>query len=176
MRLTLTLLLCTFVLTAQNGRRLFVSSCSACHGDSGKGGRGPDLTTGDWKHGGSDEDLLRNITKGIPGTQMPAIPLPEPDARAIVAHLRELTASGVDTITGDPDAGRAVFTGRCASCHMYAGSGGILGPDLTNIRARHKSASLAKALAEPITFTEAAGGVRGVKKNEDTFTIQLMDE
>jgi hypothetical protein len=29
----------------------------------------------------SDADLIRNITKGIPGTQMPAIPMSEADAR-----------------------------------------------------------------------------------------------
>ena len=28
------------------GRTLFVKLCSACHGDTGKGGRGTDLTTG----------------------------------------------------------------------------------------------------------------------------------
>ena len=176
MRLTIFILLIAGLLPAQNGGRLFVSSCSACHGDTGKGGRGPDLTTGDWKHGGSDEDLLRNITKGIPGTQMPAIPLPDADARAIVAHLRTLSASGVDMISGDASAGRGVFTAKCASCHMVGGQGGILGPDLTNARARYKSATLAKALGQPIPFVEAGTGIRGVKKSEDTFTIQMMDE
>ena len=178
MRLTTTLLLFFFttLLPAQNGQRLFVSSCSACHGDTGKGGRGSDLTTGDWKHGGSDEDLLRNITKGIPGTQMPAIPLPDADARAIVAHLRTLSAGTADVITGDAGAGRSVFAARCAACHMFSGEGGILGSDLSEAKARHKSKSLAKALAQPITFTEAGLGVRGVVRSEDTFTLQLMDE
>jgi alcohol dehydrogenase (cytochrome c) len=163
------------ILSAQDGQRLFVSSCSACHGDTGKGGRGPDLTTGDWKHGGSDEDLLRNITKGIPGTQMPAFPMADADARAVVAHLRTLSTGTAEVITGDAAAGRGVFAARCAGCHMVSGEGGILGPDLTGVRARHKSASLGKALAAPIEFTEAGGGIRGVKKGEDTFTIQLLD-
>ena len=177
MRLTIHFLLFAALLTAQNnGRRLFSGACSACHGDTGKGGRGPDLTTGDWKHGGSDEDLLRNITKGIPGTQMPAIPLPDADARAIVAHLRSLTAGGADNIAGDVKNGRGVFTSRCAGCHMFSGEGGILGSDLTNARARHKSPGLAKALTQAIAFTEAGAGIKGIKKGEDTFTIQLMDE
>ena len=63
--------------TVQAGQKIFVSNCSACHGDTAKGGRGPDLTTGDWKHGGAEADLVRNIIKGIPGTQMPAIALSE---------------------------------------------------------------------------------------------------
>jgi len=158
------------------GQSLFVSNCSACHGDTGKGGRGTDLTTGDWKHGGSDDDIVRNIVKGIAGTQMPAIPLPEADARAIVAFLRTLSAGDDVRVTGDAGAGRGVFTARCATCHMFAGEGGILGADLTNVRARHKQASLAKALEQPIEFTEAPGGIRGIKRGEDTFTLQLMDE
>ena len=75
---------------ASRGRELFVRSCSACHGDTGKGGRGPDLTTGEWKHGGSDDEIARNIVRGIAGTQMPAIAMPEADARAIVAYLRAI--------------------------------------------------------------------------------------
>jgi alcohol dehydrogenase (cytochrome c) len=176
MRLTIFFLLCAALLPAQNGRRLFVSNCSACHGDTGKGGRGPDLTTGDWKHGESDEDLLRNITKGIPGTQMPAIPMPDGDARAIVAHLRVLSASATEKIAGDSLVGQGVFQARCVTCHMVSGVGGILAPDLTNARSRFKTASLAKALAQPVAFTEAGAGIRGVKKSEDTFTVQLMDE
>jgi alcohol dehydrogenase (cytochrome c) len=174
MRLFLFLFLAT-ILSAQDGQRLFVSKCSACHGNTGKGGRGPDLTTGDWKHGGSDEDLLRNITKGIAGTQMPAFPMADADASALVAHLRTLSAGTADAVTGDASAGRGVFAAKCTGCHMVSGEGGILGPDLTTVRARHKAAGLAKALAAPIEFTEAAG-IRGVKKSEDTFTIQLLDE
>src|SRR5688500_8479760 len=75
------------------GANLFVEKCSACHGDTAKGGRGPDLTTGQWKHGATDAELVRNITKGISGTQMPPIPMSETDARMIVAYLRSLIDS-----------------------------------------------------------------------------------
>src|SRR5215213_168948 len=86
------LLLCSILLSAtrlwsqhpetSQGKSLFVQKCSACHGDTAKGGRGPDLTSGEWKHGSADADLIRNITKGIPGTQMPAISMSEADARS----------------------------------------------------------------------------------------------
>ena len=39
----------------------------------GEGGRGPNLRTGVFFHGGADADLFRNITDGITGTAMPGV-------------------------------------------------------------------------------------------------------
>ena len=165
------------------GARLFAQNCSACHGDTAKGGRGPDLTSGQWKHGGSDEDLIRNTIKGIPGTQMPAIPLSEADARKIVAFLRSLSGKAADPeIAGNVAAGRQLFFGaaKCSACHMFGGRGDILGADLTEVRARQRLPQIAKNMQAPIQFVQArnASGatVRGVQKGADTFTVRLMDE
>ncbi|MDX1984382.1 MAG: PQQ-dependent dehydrogenase, methanol/ethanol family [Bryobacteraceae bacterium] len=171
-----------------NGRQIFERMCSACHGDTAKGGRGSDLTTGEWKHGGSDADLVRNITKGIPGTQMPAIAMPESDARAVIAFLRSLSGGADEKVDGDPEAGRRLFFGSagCAKCHMFGGQGGRLGPDLTMARARRKVGELRKSIAEPnaaltrgfetVEVTTKGGqAIRGVKRNDDTFSVQLMD-
>src|ERR1700686_2261954 len=76
------------------GHKVFQKTCSACHGTEAKGGRGPDLTTGHWKWGSSDAAILQNILSGIPGTQMAAFPMPEDDARAVVAWLRSLHSTG----------------------------------------------------------------------------------
>jgi len=157
------------------GKTLFVKNCSACHGDTGKGGRGPDLTTGQWKHGGSDDELVTNITKGIAGTQMPPIPMADADARAIVVFLRSLAAVADEPVTGDVERGRAVFEQQCRQCHWFAGRGGVAATDLTDVRARRKVAALAKAIAEPLEITQA-GAVKGFKKGDDTFTLQLIDE
>ena len=92
---------------ADEGQKLFVKLCSACHGVAGKGGRGPDLTTGQWKHGGSAEDLERSITKGIPGTEMAAFPMPAADARAVVSFLRSISGTVDEQVAGDPEEGRA---------------------------------------------------------------------
>ncbi len=169
--------------TIKEGARLFAQNCSACHGDTAKGGRGPDLTSGQWKHGGTDEDLIRNTIKGIPGTQMPAIPLSEADARKVVAFLRSLSAKATDPeVAGNVAAGRQLFFGvaKCSTCHMFGGRGDILGADLTNVRARQRPPQIAKQMQTPILWTAAqlASGatVRGVQKGEDTFTLRLLDE
>ena len=60
---------------------LFLEKCAPCHGPQGKGD-GPaaialnpkprDFTSGQWKLGGSKEQIIKTITEGIPGTAMQA--------------------------------------------------------------------------------------------------------
>src|SRR2546425_2913807 len=78
------------------GQRLFQKSCTSCHGGNAKGGRGPDLTTGDWRWGGSNSAILQNILSGIPNTQMPAFPMPAAHAELILAYLRSLENNAPD--------------------------------------------------------------------------------
>src|ERR1700688_2538582 len=75
------------------GQRLFETSCTACHGQNAKGGRGPDLT-GKLSRGSLESEMVDNIVGGISGTQMPAFPMSAESARAIVAYLRSLSAGG----------------------------------------------------------------------------------
>ena len=57
----------------KEGASLFRANCSPCHGLNARGGgRGPDLTSGLWIHGGSDAAIFRTISQGVPGTEMPA--------------------------------------------------------------------------------------------------------
>ena len=53
------------------GKKLFGNLCSACHGESAKGGVGPDLTASAYKYGKSRLDITKTITEGRPGG-MPA--------------------------------------------------------------------------------------------------------
>ena len=129
------------------GAKLFAQNCSACHGDTAKGGRAPDLTSGQWKHGGTDEDLKRNIIKGIPGTQMPAIALSEAGVKKVIAFLRSLSSAAKSGgLAGNLESGRQLFFGsaKCSSCHMFGGRGDILASDLTDVRNRHQTPQLAK--------------------------------
>src|SRR5688572_22443118 len=55
------------------GAKTFRSHCAECHGLKGEGGRGPNLTEANFYHGSSDAELLKNISDGIPGTEMPGL-------------------------------------------------------------------------------------------------------
>lgn len=48
------------------GETIFKGNCSACHGQLGEGGVGPNLTDEYWLHGGSIKDVFRSIKYGIP--------------------------------------------------------------------------------------------------------------
>ena len=172
------------------GHKLFQKTCSACHGAEAKGGRGPDLTTGRWKSGSTDAAILENILTGIPGTQMPAFPMQENDGRAIVAWLRSLRSVGPeDQVTGDPRAGRALFFGSagCSRCHMFGAQGGRLGPNLSRTSEEKRVSELKKDITQPdanlsdgyrTAEVHTADGrvIHGVIKNEDSFSLQMMDE
>ncbi len=73
------------------GAKIFIERCSACHGPEGKGDIGPDLTDSEWKYGGTDEDLFETISNGRPGG-MPAWKneLSEKKIRKVISYIREL--------------------------------------------------------------------------------------
>ena len=182
---------------ATQGAVLFRQECTYCHGVAARGGmRGPDLTTGSWSHGGSDGELSRTITDGVPGTAMPPNRLTEPEVSQIIAYLRTLQQPPVAP-KGDARKGEAAFAGalRCASCHMVNGRGGRLGPELTTVGSARSRAYIVESIRQPgahltairglgeatqrydtVSVTTADGrAIVGVPINEDTFTIQLMD-
>src|SRR5262245_34435632 len=54
------------------GARLYDAQCTTCHGANGDGVGGVDLRSGKFRNGATDQDLVRVITTGIPGTGMQA--------------------------------------------------------------------------------------------------------
>ncbi len=185
----------------QQGRMVFRFSCSICHGLGATGGmRGPDLTRGRWAHGGSDAAIFRTINEGIPGTEMPGGEgfLLEEQVWSVIAYLRSLSAASVSPIEGDREAGERTFFGSsaCSRCHMVNGKGGRLGPDLSRIGAARRIQHLAESIRDPnkeVTVRDPFTGtivgyqtlrvvtkdgrrITGVRRNEDTFSIQLLDQ
>lgn len=47
------------------GKALYKSNCSACHGNDGQGGVGPNLTDDYWLHGGSIGNVFKTIKLGV---------------------------------------------------------------------------------------------------------------
>ncbi len=52
------------------GKNIFISNCAACHGQSGEGTVGPNLTDDYWIHGGSLQDVFKTIKYGKPDKGM----------------------------------------------------------------------------------------------------------
>ncbi|MCF3108525.1 c-type cytochrome [Niabella sp. CC-SYL272] len=47
------------------GKKLFMNNCTACHGNAGQGGVGPNLTDDYWLHGGAIGDVFKTIKLGV---------------------------------------------------------------------------------------------------------------
>jgi cytochrome c oxidase cbb3-type subunit 3 len=54
------------------GKAVFGKTCAPCHGADGRGGVGPNLTDGDWLHGGTPSDIYKSVDEGIAAKGMPA--------------------------------------------------------------------------------------------------------
>ncbi len=174
----------------KSGSALFRLSCAFCHGADAHGGsRGPDLASGRRTHGDSDATMFRTITKGVPGTEMPGNELREEEVWQLISYLRSLTVAPAAPAAGDREAGEKLFFGAatCSQCHMVNGRGGRLGPNLSRSGASRSTRHLAESIRNPgkeITqgfqtvsvATKDGKRITGVRKNEDTFTILLMDE
>ena len=180
------------------GAVLFRQECVYCHGVGARGGmRGPDLTTGSWTHGGTDADLRQTITDGVNGTAMPPNNLKTEEIWQIVSYLRTVQQTAPPAV-GDQARGETLFfgTARCSTCHIVNGRGGRLGPELSTVGSARSRAYLVESIRQPakqLTQIRAFGGdglkydtvtaitadgrtIVGVPMNEDTFTLQVMDQ
>jgi PQQ-dependent dehydrogenase (methanol/ethanol family) len=182
------------------GQRVYEQACQACHGGEGRGSeRGPALSTGVFKHGSKDGELFLNIRNGIASTQMPPFKrLTTEQVWQVVSYLRSLNETPVVTNTpravGNAALGEQLFFGKanCAACHEVHGHGVTLGPDLSNA-GRLSAAQLQQKILDPNTSTnpQARGRrrgprvaaikttsgqqLRGLVRNEDTYTLLLTD-
>jgi putative heme-binding domain-containing protein len=169
------------------GMGLFRSRCADCHGMDARGVRGPDITQV-WASGRTDDGLFTTIRNGVPNTEMPANPrLSEREAWQLLAYLRTLAAPApTDPPRGNAANGEKIFRTQCTACHRVNGVGGRLGPDLSRVGvARARDAMIVRIRRgredfspgyAPVTVTPAEGQpIRGVKKNEDLFSVQIMD-
>ena len=105
------------------GERLFVNNCAACHGSDARGSKGfPNLTDGDWLHGGDHATIIKTLTEGRVG-MMPPLAAVVGDAKDLhnVAQY-VLSLSGATHDAAAATAGQAKFA-ICAGCHGVDGKG-----------------------------------------------------
>jgi len=76
---------------------IYSTHCASCHGATFEGGVGGSLVDGEWKHGGSDEEIYHSISKGnIPLGMVPWEDTLKPDQiRALVIYLREQESKNI---------------------------------------------------------------------------------
>jgi putative heme-binding domain-containing protein len=169
----------------QAGAALFRERCADCHGPDAKGVRGPDLTRL-WATDGADARVFQILRTGVPGSIMPPSSAPDAELWAIVSYLRDISTAKREESSGNVANGERLFAADCAACHQINGRGGRLGPDLSRIPASQTSQVLARAIRdasasftstfEPVTLMTRDGQqVRGTRKAEDAFSIQIMD-
>ncbi len=173
---------------AASGAVLYAERCADCHGADATGVRGPDLTRL-WGAGATDARVFQLIRQGVPGSIMPASTAPDAEVAALVAYLKSIgTAASVGgtTAAGSVATGEQTFWTSCGGCHRVGQRGGRLGPELSRIGVTQSADALRKAIRQPsaaitpgyqsVTLVTRAGDtIRGLRKGEDAFSVQLLD-
>ena len=141
----------------KTGQGVYLRYCVGCHGEKGdgKGKAAPllvvkprDFTTGIFKFKSTpqgtlptDEDLIRTITKGLPGNSMPSFVLvPERERRAVIEYIKTFSEKWKKEKPGQPATipfvpeyvnspesiakGRSAYEANgCVGCHGDKGDG-----------------------------------------------------
>ena len=183
----------------QAGKTLYGGLCVTCHGLEGTGGSGPPLNRPRLVNAPDEAALRAIINDGIPNRGMPRVRrTTESELGALVAYVRSLGRTARPAPRGSAQNGLALYAKlNCASCHIVGGQGGSLGPELTAIGVLRGPQYLRQAIVEPAAVLPTGtlrvpgagyseylpvrvvlkdgGEVRGIRLNEDLFTIQLRD-
>ena len=172
------------------GSKVYNRQCASCHGPNGDQVSGIDLRRQQFRRASSDEDLARVITTGVASAGMPPFALQPAELTGVVAFIRagfDLTAKPVRV--GAATRGRTVVEGKggCIACHRINGVGSRVAPDLSDIGVARNVEALHRSLTDPtsgmmpinrpVRITMKDGRtISGRRLNEDTFTVQLIDD
>jgi cytochrome c oxidase cbb3-type subunit 3 len=170
---------------AKIGESQFRANCAFCHGLGARGGgRGPDLTRAQKRHGSADADLYRTINEGVPGTAMPqngatqqGVGMTETEIWQVITYIRSVEKKAPLQAQGNAVHGKELFYGSaaCANCHMVQGKGGRLGPDLTATGSARSMEYLADSVRNP--SRRLAQGISEAMKefSEEYATVTVVD-
>jgi cytochrome c oxidase cbb3-type subunit 3 len=170
---------------AKVGESQFRANCAFCHGLGARGGgRGPDLTRAQKRHGNADGDLFRTINQGVPGTAMPpngatqqGVGMTEDEIWQVISYIRSVQKKSDAQAAGNAAHGRELFFGSavCANCHMVQGKGGRLGPDLTTTGSARSMEYLVESVRDP--SRRLAQGISEAMKefSQEYLTATVVD-
>jgi len=181
------------------GKQLFDALCETCHGVNGTGDDAPAINRPTLTYAKDEAALRRIIGDGLPERGMPRVRrMTDEEITVLASYVRSLGRTPPVRVAGSADKGKAVYQRlNCATCHVIDGQGGVLGPELTKVGQRRAPNFLRQAVLEPgsVLSTGALGiltngfteylpvsvierngrEVRGIRVNEDSFTIQMRD-
>jgi mono/diheme cytochrome c family protein len=180
------------------GRALYGVNCTFCHGPDIRGGDGgPSLLRAATVLDDRSGELIAPVVKqGRPDRGMPRFSFTDDQLNDIVAFIHSFTAAGYDEsrmkppsiLVGDPTAGAAYFSAKCASCHSATG-------DLRGFAAKFsddkqlqqnwlmpgsggRGAAPVKLNVPPITVTvtlPSGEKIAGVLDRMDDFVVSLTE-
>ena len=152
------------------GAQIFDQTCAGCHGDDARGtDRGPAIATMQSVISLSDADLFKVVHDGTTAGMPPFSQIGDPGITAVVEYLRTLQGVGPGgtarttpppaAVNGNQANGRDLFFGKaqCSNCHMVAGEGGVLGPDMTGFAMTHQPSAIPQSIVNPGSATAAQG-------------------
>jgi cytochrome c oxidase cbb3-type subunit 3 len=105
------------------GERLYSNNCAQCHASDARGNKGfPNLTDGDWLHGGTPEKITETIVGGRIGNMPPmaAAVGSADDVKNVAQYVLSLSGSPHDAARAE--LGKEKFV-VCAACHGVDGKG-----------------------------------------------------
>ena len=172
------------------GARIYAEQCNRCHGADGTGVSGVDFRSGKFKNAATDRQLTFVITTGFPTAGMPAFKLDASELTGLVAFLRNINRLDSGTLKGgDAVQGKLIFEGKgkCLDCHQVNGKGSRKAPNLSDIGAIRSAGTIERELVSPDeqmmpinrpvhVVTKEGKTIDGRRLNEDTYTVQMMDQ
>lgn len=187
--------------SAERGQKIFVATCSFCHGQQARGGEGgPDLLRSILVADDIGGDKIGPvILNGRPDRGMPKFAMTPEQIFDITKFLHYSIGAAaasdeyqvLNIVTGDPKAGETYFNGagKCTTCHSAAGDlkgiGGKYDPvtlqDTIVMPSRGSSQHDPTATAEPdkvrtVTVTVPSGETfQGMLEHIDDFNVALRD-
>ena len=105
------------------GERLYGNNCAQCHASDARGNKGfPNLTDGDWLHGGTPEKIKETLVGGRNGNMPPmaAAVGSADDVKNVAQYVLSLSGSPHDSARAA--LGKEKFA-VCAACHGPDGKG-----------------------------------------------------